>query len=115
MLFASRRTGVYEDAIVDLVLEEDGYRLLDNYQDIQRGDIVVYRMGRTLLHGGLVVGVRPAQPMPMIKVLSKWNIGAGEDFHDVGDFHTFWAGCAWEVWTDRPLAEDANVRPIVLG
>jgi len=118
LLFASRRTGIYDDAAVMAVLLEE-YRPVDpaRYKDdIFVGDVVIWRAksDQTLAHGGVVVKVERGGLIPRMRVLSKWNRSFGEDIHDVEDICTLAIGYwSFEIWTDRPNDAKASFTKIV--
>ncbi|MEX1224845.1 MAG: hypothetical protein WEA31_09890 [Pirellulales bacterium] len=103
MLFASRRTGIFEASEVEKILHDDGYELLDDVRSVRTGDIVLYRLKPSgeLAHGSRVVTVVPRKPVPDIWVLSKWNIGWGEDIHPIGEICMENSVRHWEIWTER--------------
>ena len=105
MVFATRRTAIYEDDQIPDILADDGYRQIHE-NEVRPGDIVLYRDGGLgLLHVALVLrhkeGVGPT-PVPF--ALSKWNDISGEDEHNVG--HHIWPKPEYDVvvefWTERP-------------
>jgi len=68
LTFACRRTGIFDDHVVESILKEE-YREIKERKDVQSGDIVVYRDTGVILHSALVVYI---ETMPHnIKVLSK--------------------------------------------
>jgi hypothetical protein len=81
MTFASRRTGIYEVAAVELIMTDDGYREIDAQQAMP-GDVVLYFEPEGLAHSGLVVAVDRLGAATVPIVLSKWGI-AGEYVHTV--------------------------------
>ena len=106
MLFASRRTAIYDDDQVELILRDDGYRRVSAGEAVP-GDIVLYRIASSgeLRHGALVLRsdrLVGSSSAPVHFVLSKWNDSMGEDEHNV-------RSVAWddvdsiEFWTDRQL------------
>lgn len=106
LLFASRRTAIYDDEEVTRALTEDGYRQV-SLSEVRAGDIALYREAdrKTLLHGGLVVrldGIFDTAASSVPIVLSKWNDTCGEDEHHFRDVP--WTDGTWtvEFWTDRP-------------
>lgn len=99
LLWASRRTSIYDDDQVDLILRDDGYRRTDASRAVV-GDIVLYRSSlNTLLHGGLIVRIEFVGKQAVLFVLSKWNDCYGEDIHQSLDVP--WEDFTCEVWTDR--------------
>lgn len=119
MIFASRRTSIYDDenvAMIQRILDDDGYRCLSNRADVRTGDLVLYRDARSkqALH---VAQVTRRQPLILTNeldvadgggacyALSKWNDRSGEDEHHIE--HHCWKDfdnldVLIEFWTDRP-------------
>jgi hypothetical protein len=83
LTFASRRTCIHEERIVNLILSDDGYHPI-NAQDVLPGDIVLYyeRDKQELAHSGVVVGVDSLGRTPVITILSKWG-RYGEYLHEL--------------------------------
>ena len=101
MVFATRRTWI-EPELVDQILEEDGYRQVVAKQDLDIGDVVVYRdSGNLISHVGVIVSLRPqvARGDWEITVVSQWGAD-GEYIHEIEDVHTL-LGYPTEFWTDR--------------
>ena len=101
MVFASRRTAIYEDAQIPMVLEEDGYRRVVDEGWVRPGDLVFYRMHAPdrLLHVAVIL----RRDLGALFALSKWNSIAGEDEHNIR--HHCWSEMEpieLEFWTDRP-------------
>jgi hypothetical protein len=107
-VWASRRTALLEPESWKTVLEDDGYRRLDEGEEPMVGDLVLYveRKTREFLHVGCVMelqpGVAPGSP-PVPRVLSKWNSTSGEVLHNVMDVPYGQQGFSViaEYWTDR--------------
>jgi len=103
MVFASRRTSILEEEMVERVLTDDGYRLLVGEEPVP-GDLVLYRDGLTggLLHAAMVLRCERMGNASIPFALSKWNDSAGEDMHHVQ--HHCWRDfdLKLEYWTDRP-------------
>ncbi len=104
MVFATRRTAIYEDGQIADILKDDGYRRIRE-NEVRPGDIVLYReRTQGLLHVALVL--RREQwdgAIPISFALSKWNDSFGEDEHNV--HHHIWPEpeyhVALEFWTER--------------
>ena len=106
MVFATRRTAIYEDEQIPDILEDDGYRQIPE-KDVRPGDIVLYRdrdpkLG--LLHAALVMRRQEWQgAIPVSFALSKWNDVCGEDGHNVR--HHIWPRPGYDVvlefWAER--------------
>ena len=85
LTFASRRTAVYESDDVQMILDEDGYKRLENRNDVERGDIVVFRRNKNapISHTGLVIDWTPdlKTSTKKVTILSQWGRN-GEYIHD---------------------------------
>lgn len=107
MVWASRRTAIYEETVISQILTDDGYRRLVNGEDLQPGDIVLYLRPsggtRDTLHAAMVTELRQFGDSKIAWVLSKWNDAFGEDFHALNDVPECYQDCLIEFWTDRPL------------
>ena len=110
-LWASRRTAIYEQAEVDKIFKDDGYRQLA-LTDTLRGDVAAYLdpTGQNLYHCGILYERRPltipngtpiGEPTPWI--LSKWNDSSGEVLHHWNDVPWAEDDFMIEWWTERPL------------
>lgn len=102
MVFAARRTWIETDH-VDMILREDGYRRVDFENELQVGDVVVYRTDDGLIsHVGLITCIRPDVRSARwdITVLSRWGHD-GEYLHRIDDVSPY-MGEPREYWTDRP-------------
>ena len=101
MVFASRRTWV-EPTHIPMILEEDGYRLIDR-SELECGDVVVYRRDdlSEVSHVGMVakVTVKPKDASLEVLVLSQWGQD-GEYIHLDDDVNPM-LGTPTEYWTDR--------------
>lgn len=73
LTFASRRTGIDRSDMVHKILSEDGYKKIDNIDDVLPGDIVIYYgENGDIEHSGIVV----TKPVGIIKrpwIVSKWG------------------------------------------
>lgn len=113
-VWASRRTSIYEESAVRMILNEDGYRRLVGFGDAAVGDLVIYwhrpRGGTELwLHVAVVCELRPlfsesGNRRPW--VLSKFGDTTGEWLHRFDDFPYDQPGMGLdlviEFYTDRP-------------
>jgi hypothetical protein len=117
-VWASRRTSIFEEAALRLIIEEDGYRPFNTASSAVPGDIVMYwneTTGgqRSWLHTGVVWNLQPglitvsdrpqgqgANPIPW--VLSKWDSWSGEWFHRYDDVPFPRDGLVIEFLTERP-------------
>lgn len=102
MVVASRRTWVDPEDL-HRVLGDDGYRMLRDESEVERGDIVVYRDDTgEVCHVGVVAGKNVLQTQgdqDALQVISKWG-GDGEYFHGASNVPVF-LGKPVEYWTDR--------------
>lgn len=103
LVWASRRTSIYESAEVEKILRDDSYRRLSDASEAGVGDVVIYRHQTSgPLHAGIIFEVRVFGSERIPYVLSKWSDAFGEDLHNVNDVPQQYDGCAVEFWTDRP-------------
>ena len=101
MVFASRRTCVDIDHL-SFILVDDGYRKLINQNEVQVGDLAVYRVDSgDFSHVGIVYSLSPyrADGSRDIFVMSQWGRD-GEYYHRVDDVNDN-LGTPTEYWTDR--------------
>ena len=101
MIFASRRTWIQPEHL-EMILEEDGYRQLDHPDELEQGDLVVYRdNGGNATHIGVVAAMTlfGNDRRREITILSQWG-QAGEYLHMIQDVNP-WLGTPSEYWTDR--------------
>ena len=98
MVFANRRTWVDNDdgTTVGVILRDDEYRRIAA-QDVELGDVVIYRNDDEVTHVGIVSDVNPLSGG--MTVLSQWGAD-GEYFHEIGDVHPS-LGRPQEYWTER--------------
>lgn len=101
MVFAARRTSIFEDDQIPHILNDDGYRQV-NEPEVRAGDIVFYRDAKTgtLFHVALILGRLESAGLSVLWALSKWNSTSGEDEHNVMH-HCFGDGASLQYWTDR--------------
>jgi hypothetical protein len=104
--WASRRTAVYEQADIDAILNDDGYRKLGGTERVLQGDVALYllRGNGSAIHVGVVSELRSLTPRaenPVPWILSKWNDSLGEVLHHFKDVP--WKDDMYEVhfWTER--------------
>ena len=81
LTFASRRTGITEERVVNMILADDGYREISLKRALP-GDIVLYYSEQGLAHSGVVVQVPGTGFLAPVRVVSKWGRGA-EYIHDI--------------------------------
>lgn len=70
LTFASSRTGIEDDEIIPLILDDDDYREILN-ENVLPGDIIIYKHNGGVIHSGIVVSGPIGLGIPM--VLSKWG------------------------------------------
>lgn len=105
MVFACRRTCV-DPAFVLRILYEDGYRKLKQMNELQVGDVVVYKDGNgEPQHVGTVLRVEPsvADASWRVEVVSKWGADA-EYLHEVSDVPVIYG--IPEYWTERVTPDE---------
>lgn len=103
LVWASRRTSIYDEGDISKILKDDGYRQLATEEQPQPGDVVLYRLNGNTLHAAMVLELKPLQPGSRIPwVLSKWNDASGEDIHALQDIPEHFGDYQIEFWTDRP-------------
>lgn len=115
MIFASRRTSIYDDendTLIQRILDEDGYRKLSNQDEAVPGDIVLYRESKrnSILHIAMVMRREPlsradggvvAKEGGACYALSKWSDRDGEDEHHIEHHCWTYLDVSKEYWTDR--------------
>jgi hypothetical protein len=106
LVWANRRTAIYDEDAISQILMEDGYRRLQTDEQPSIGDIVLYRHLSgdiyDTLHAAVVMELRQIGETKIPWILSKWNDVSGEDIHAILDFPQHFQGCLIEYWTDRP-------------
>jgi hypothetical protein len=112
LIWASRRTSIYEQDQIEIILRDDGYRPLGDAESLHCGDLVIYygRGGSDIWHVGKVMELRnlvvsgqdvEAEPSRIPWVLSKWNDSAGEVLHHYTDVPWPEDEFEFRFWTDR--------------
>jgi hypothetical protein len=105
LVWASRRTAIYEERSVSQIIMEDGYRELRIEEQPQPGDVVVYLhlSGeiRNTLHAAVILKLEQRGPGKVPLLLSKWNDSCGEDIHEIRDVPQSFGNYVIEFWTDR--------------
>jgi hypothetical protein len=73
LVFASRRTGIYDAAAIKMILQDDGYTLVGVRRDeVLPGDVIIYYTDLgDFSHSGLVLSWEADMLAPI--VLSKWG------------------------------------------
>lgn len=112
-VFAARRTSIYPDPEIWGIIREDGYRKLNDSENVQPDDIACYFTGDGhFVHVARVmevsgVGIHRGNSQQFAsRLLSKWNDSSGEDFHTLGDvrFPPYeYSDLTVQLFTDRPL------------
>ncbi len=111
MVWASRRTCLFDPDDWRIALDDDGYRRLHPGESPELDDLAVYvKQGDTeILHVGRICELRMwqlpggANAAPIVWVLSKWDPTSGESRHHLQD--VFLNGGEMfdaQIWTDRP-------------
>jgi hypothetical protein len=103
LVWASRRTSIYDESEISKILLDDGYRRLATDSQLRPGDVVLYRYPGNTRHAAMVVELKPLGTSTVPWVLSKWGPVFGEDLHAFLDVPRDLEGCMIEFWTDRPL------------
>jgi hypothetical protein len=101
MVFASRRTWAWPEDL-GMILSDDEYHRLPGPEQVEVGDVVVYRSPLGAVeHVGLVaqVNIDLQQATRRIFVLSKWG-ALGEYLHQLDDVPEL-LGTPAEYWSDR--------------
>lgn len=100
LAFASRRTWVDTDQL-SMILDEDEYHRIRGPQEMQVGDLVVYRRNGEAAHIAVVVKLEPlvATASWKVTVVSQWGAD-GEYVHPMEDVPEL-LGTPVEYWTDR--------------
>lgn len=111
MVWASRRTCLWQPSDWRAVLRDDAYRRLSDGESPKVGDVAVYvsKAVGEIIHVAVVSEIRrlslgaaeSGAPIPWL--LSKWDNQSGESFHHPVDVHLN-GGEEFELeyWTDRP-------------
>lgn len=102
-VWAARRTGIFESAEWNKILDDDGYRKLDGGETPRAGDLVIYRFRQDddFIHVAEVVAVRNDK----ITVLSKLDATSGEVLHQPGNVpyaEQQLGAFYFDYWTERP-------------
>lgn len=100
LTFANRRTGIYDPQLIELLLQDDGFRKI-GLRQVEPVDLVVYYDEGEVSHTGIVLEVIEGEPpsLRVARLVSKWG-QAGEFIHTVteGEYREH----AVTYWTDRP-------------
>jgi hypothetical protein len=108
-VWASRRTSILEPSEWEKILEEDGYRRLQENESPRTGDIAIYVLedNNEIWHVARVYGLAPGitqQSNPLPRIISKWGPIAGESLHLAHDvpFQSQGFPCTIRYYSDRP-------------
>ena len=107
LVWASRRTAIYDIAEWDKIYQDDKYRELNGSELPMPGDLAIYSQSEVgYIHVGQVLFLEPGllptgNPIP--KILSKWDDVSGEYIHYPGDvpFQNQFTDFQLKYWTDR--------------
>lgn len=107
LVWASRRTAIYEDAEWDKIYQDDDYHELKDSELPMPGDLAIYSQSDVgYLHVGQVLSLEPVllssgELIP--KILSKWDDASGEYIHRPMDvpFRNQFTDLQLKYWTDR--------------
>jgi hypothetical protein len=107
LVWANRRTSIYEESAISKILKDDGYRKLATDEQPCPGDIVIYlhtgrENSRNTLHAAILLRLDQLGTEWVPWVLSKWGDAFGEDIHTIKDIPKDFEDCQVELWTDRP-------------
>ncbi len=92
LVFASRRTQIWETEEVKKIILEDNYKIIEE-KSLLIGDVVIYYSNGDAIHSGIIVAIETLSKSKYIKVLSKWG-KAHEVIH---------------LLRDCPYSEDADL------
>ena len=118
LVFAHRRTGIYDSEWYERLLDEEGYREIPRDKSLP-GDIVAYRNDKKeILHFALVYASSPGiqfGEVHQVLAISKWDSRTGEFLHKV-DESPFTVKNAQEkgspfFYTDRPNNHEIDHGP----
>ena len=109
LVWASRRTAIYDIAEWDKIYRDDAYRELNDSELPMPGDLAIYSQSEVgYIHVGQVLSLEPGlvktgRPIP--KILSKWDDVSGEYIHFPRDvpFGDHFTDLQLKYWTDRIL------------
>ena len=107
LVWASRRTAIYESTEWNKIYQDDDYRELRGNESPMPGDLAIYSQSEVeYIHVGQVLslelGLLPTgNPIP--KILSKWDDVSGEYIHYPQDvpFRDQFPDFQLKYWTDR--------------
>lgn len=73
LTFASRRTGIFDNAVLEQILQEDSYVLIPTDQVLPGDVILYYGPGNDIEHSGIVVESPKPVSLNVPLVYSKWG------------------------------------------
>lgn len=109
LVWASRRTAIYDDPEWDKIYQDDEYRELNSSELPMPGDLAIYSQSEVgYIHVGQVLSLEPGlspKGRPIPKILSKWSDVSGEYIHFPRDvpFRVHFSDFQLKYWTDRIL------------
>lgn len=72
LVFASRRTGIFDNSSIRQILEDDRYHKIQK-EDALPGDIVIYFNEGDIEHSGIIITAPSESPLKIPLVYSKWG------------------------------------------
>ena len=96
LVFASRRT-VLLNPDITLILLEDGYRELQNDEEVQIGDIVVYSDDRGPMHAAIVTRLEKTLYRAESSGITVWVLSKFEDC--TGEYEHTIDNVSWNQWS----------------
>jgi hypothetical protein len=103
LVWANRRTSIYDENEYSKILNDDGYRSIASEEQLQPGDIVIYLRRtadnlRNTLHVGIVLCLDKVGATTFKWILSKWSDQYGEDIHKLKDVPEHYDNCRIEFY-----------------
>lgn len=106
LVFANRRTSIFEPRLYVQILEDDGYRKLASPTQLRESDVAAYvdRASEEIHHLALIMRLEAGVgPSPVAFALSKWDSAMGEVLHNVyASPYDLTQDYRLDFWTDRP-------------
>jgi hypothetical protein len=108
LVFANRRTSIFNPILYTKILEDDGYRVVSDAKLLMPGDIIAYvdKELNEIIHVAIILklerGITDSSP-PIPWALSKWDSVCGEVIHNI--YNTPYELTVTQIvfWTDRPI------------